>query len=135
MTSTKEASFRYRYDEIESLPFWVDADANINDCIDPDPTGASFAVDYQHDLIYEKLHTLDAELGQLYQSLGKVGSELSKYDAGFFWLRLPEPNNGTSFPYNEIHLFELRGLTSEQKRRRAFAKTSSVLVLIGCHTK
>ena len=103
MTSTNEdISFRYHYDEIEDLPFWIHPDANVNDIITPDPTGASYTVDYQHDVIHEKLQTIDPELGQLYRSLGKPGSRLRKHDAGFFWLRLPEPNSGNLFRHFEF---------------------------------
>lgn len=97
-SSTKDAPFRYRYYEIEDLPFILDSEYNVNVIIDPDPTGASFAVDYENDLIFEKLQTVDPELGQLYQSFGKPGSGLWKHDAGFFWLRLPEPSKGTLVP-------------------------------------
>ena len=97
-SSANKASFRYPYDEIEDLPFWIRPDEeNVNNLIDPDPTGASSAVDDQHDFIYEKLHTIDPELGQLYRSLGEPGTGLRKHDAGFFWLRLPEPTKGTPF--------------------------------------
>ena len=49
-SSTNEVSFRYRYDEIEDLALHFHSDENVNNIIDPDPSGATFDVDDQHDL-------------------------------------------------------------------------------------
>ena len=122
-SSRRNASFRYRYYEFEDLPFYLDPEYNVNVIIDPDPTGTSFAVDYKNDLILEKLQTVDPELGQLYQSFGKPGSGLWKHNAGFFWLRLPEPGNGTLlFPSMKLK-FNDYGVSRINRRGIALLRT------------
>lgn len=103
-SSRRDPSLNYRYDEIESVAFHLDSvhlhldsEYNVNEIIEPDPPISISDADHRHDLIREKLQATDPGLVQLYQSLDEYGSGLRKYDAGFFWLRLPKPSNGILF--------------------------------------
>ena len=88
----------YQHDLLE--PNWrlsrTESSQNINDAITPDPSGSSYAVDYQHDRVLDRIEAIDPELGRIYRHFKRPGSRLRRHNAGFFWLRLPKPNAGMS---------------------------------------
>ena len=75
---------------------WIFSSKNINVAITPDPSGLSYAVNYNQDHVLNRIQAINPELGQVYKHLRKLRSGLQTYSAGFFWLRLPKPNSGMS---------------------------------------
>ena len=90
------SSSAYEFDDLEldeRLKPWASW-RNINDVITPDQTWRTTAADFDNDSFYAELRAIAPNVGQVYKDFGKPGSKLWKYDAGFFWLRLPKPNRG-----------------------------------------
>lgn len=95
--SLNNGSSTYEYDDLELddesevLP----TSGNINDIISPNNPWLDSVFDFGDDSCYAELQATAPNLGQVYKNFGKPGSGLLKYNAGFFWLRLPKPNQGT----------------------------------------
>ena len=90
-------SLAYEFDDLdleldERLKTWASW-LNINDVISPDQAWRTTAADFDDDSFYAELRAIAPNVGQVYRDFGKPRSKLwKKYDAGFFWLRLPKPN-------------------------------------------
>ena len=102
VSSLDNISSSYEFDDLElneKLKTWASW-LNINDVISPDPdqTWRTTAAVFDNDLFYTELRAIAPNVGQVYKDFGNPGSKLRKYDAGFFWLRLPKPNRGKKAP-------------------------------------
>ena len=103
-TSNNDSS-AYEFDDLEldgKLETWASW-LNINDVIDPDQTWRTTAPDFDDDSFYNELRDIAPNVGQVYKDMGKPGSKLRKYNAGFFWLRLPKPSRGKKAPLYIVH--------------------------------
>ena len=96
MTSSPIPLLTYEYDDVELREDFssISSSDNINDIISPNNTWLDNTVDFGDDSFYAQLEATTPNLGQVYKDFGKPGSRLSTYNAGFFWLRLPKPNQG-----------------------------------------
>ncbi len=96
MTSSPVPSSTYKHDDVElseDLSSWGSSD-NINDIISPNNTWLDSSDDVGDDSFYAQLETTASNLRQIYKDFGKPGSSLLEYNAGFFWLSLPKPDQG-----------------------------------------
>ena len=96
MTSSLVPSSTYKHDEVElreDLSSWDSSD-NIKMILSPNNTWLDNTVDFGDDSFYALLKATASKLGQVYRDFGKPGSSLLEYNAGFFWLRLPRPDQG-----------------------------------------
>lgn len=94
--SLNDTPSAYEYDDVEfneDLEFWHSSD-NINDIISPNNEWLDNVTDLDNDLFYAELQAAASRLGQVYKHFSKPWYELLGYNAGFFWLRLPEPSLG-----------------------------------------
>lgn len=104
MTSGLGPSTAYRYDDVEfseDVSYW-DSSGNINDAISPNNTWLDNTVDFDDDAFYAQLEATRSNLGQVYKDFGKPRSSLLEYNAGFFWLSLPKPDQGTKTIHSKI---------------------------------
>ena len=82
----------FEFDEIEAddrlrdVPYLF---ADINIATTPDLLGVDEVIDDQNDAFLAALQTINPELVKIYKAW---------HGSGFFWLRLPQPSEGTACP-------------------------------------
>lgn len=120
MTSSRVPSTAYSYDDVElseDVISW-DSSGNINDVISPNNTWLDNTVDFDDDDFYAQLEATTSNLGQVYKDFGKPRSSLLEYNAGFFWLRLPKPDQGRKISSHRSSILLVETHTREDELYR-----------------